>query len=411
MPTENFAIVNADGARYERFTVAKPLHLLPRVNDILVAVGWTSAGSLKATYRMEMPYGLPTIWPLPDPPPDPVDITSGVQLFRVDQYDETGGVTHRYFCAYDPYRHNPVSNPEITWVAMGFDYGDTVQNLASAIEGHGAFTVAKMYEWGTSGYGWIMELESTAGGIAGAPYSDGGQISATGDTMGFWVAVRYTGGAGYHVRDTYGSTTLHLYLTGLPLRFRFRVGDTGAEFDRFDMPYPSPHPASVTYEMVASRRQFALWNPDINAANILVSLPWLYPERGITTAAVVAAGIETRDLLIWQGSLAAAAVNGGFIAEPLPPHRISGIAGSYNPGPFAYAAGDDLVENALVMAPRADLPEEGSRVIGKLWNAFLMRKQATKGDITLRQGNRYMCVARGGGLGRPDASLWMRTGD
>jgi hypothetical protein len=413
MPTESFEIASAAGYHYDVFTVAKPFQLLDQVKSSLVAAGWTAIEGLTAKWRLHMPYGLPYTSE-PNPPPPPVEVTDGQQLFRVDTYDESGVRTSRKrFCAIDTYRNSIIEHPGIVWVPLGVTPADTVENLAREINDHTDFTVTARYQYGGTGYSWIIELEAATGGTAAAPYSRGGCTDLMGDTAGFWNVVTYAGGAGWHLSETYGSTTLHLRLvagTGYP-EFRFQLGTAGAEI-LFMVPHPTPHPAAVTYEAVASRYQFWLWNPNYYWANVMACLPYLWSGRGITSAAVVAGGYQLRDSLLWPGGMTAVAVNGAFtglLSTSTPAHRLTGLCASWNLGPFAYASGDDLVENALIMAPRADLTDEvGSRVIGKMWNAGIMRRDATKGEIIARASQRYMCVARNGGYGKPAASLWIR---
>jgi len=422
MPTETFSVEEAEGITHQEFEVTKPIHLLNEVHEQLrYAAGWTFEEELVATYRLDMPYGLPYTTE-PDPPVDKVDISAGVEVATWEEYSGEAFVDRTRFHLYDPYRQNPLSAPEVTWIAMGLSVSETVAAVASAIAGGTELSIVAGSPYLRPAHAgwWVIEFEGTEG-TALAPFTLGGERTFTGSPSAYWSVAGYTGGAGWHLSETYESTTLHLFLyAGLPvssypaptfgLIFRFQVGTSGAEID-YPLLSPTPH-GTVTYHLVASRYQFWLWNPDYGWANIMAFLPFLWEDKEITTAAIVGGGFMLRDTFVWGGGLVATAVNHVFTSKlpgTTPAFRLPGVCASYNNGPFAYAAGDDLIENAFVMATRDDLDEdEGSRIIGKLWNAFVMRRDATKGEIVSREAEHYLCVARNGTYYAPAASLWIR---
>lgn len=421
MPTETFAVEDAAGAAHSKFRVTKLGYMMDQVKDHLVAAGWglDEDDQPQGLWQINFPYSAPTTW-VPDPLPTKVDIYDRDAMLTYQGYDEQGNLeTTVRFLMYDPYRENPIADDEIVWVARALTAADTIDNLAGAIVGNTPFSLegSGVYMKPPSFPGetyYVIPLEADEGGTTGGPFSSGGGTTFSGSGSGYWNDVNYNGGAGWKLTESYSGTALTftmLIRTAYPGAL-FRLQE-GSSFVTEVGLWHDTTGAELEWDIVCSRYQFFLWTDDDQRDTYFAAIPWRWAGKGIAKAAVMSFGLGWRESFVWASGWSRLAINSGFVEllTPADPFRLAGVCCSWNEGPFLYGLGDDLIENPFIMAPRADLSvSEGSRIVGKFWNAFVMRRDATLGERILFENELYYCVSRNVGTSKPAASLWIRIG-
>lgn len=426
MPTEAFEIAEAASVRIQkkRFDSRYARQICDNVKDALVDAGWILHGATPAIGTVSHPYGAPVIT-IPEPPPEELEpIHYSNRRFLLLGTMVSGVRIDRWFCAYDPYREDPIGEFFVTWFAIGTSVAGTFANLMTAIALDAPWSPSIHIDTRGS---WILTLESLTDGTEYVSYQFGGAAVWSGDPRGFYSV---------HFQPARGGWILRSYLTEEKwLEVWIYVNDDGMAHFEFRGSEPDgqtptfalrPTFSSGTtesdkqywYSIIANKHQFFIYreNGDLltfpGSQNLLASMPQPYEEVEYAVL-IVAHNLLRRNLEWKEESYYACARNGGLSTvqsgnfDGCSPSLYLWESPSY---PLLDSQGRPILSSAYVGVPEGPgfSAADHSRVVGLLWDSFLTSTQASLGSHMSLRGRNYQCIlSQPGGFGNIPGSLWM----
>jgi hypothetical protein len=432
MPTEELYFANSqleadnggfEGARIRRdFDGEDPHQILTAVRDALLAAGWVGSGTTKATWSLVLPYGLPVTSPPDIEIEDPPTVTGGPTPVTING---------KRFVFYDPFRVLPVEDPFIVWVEMSITMEGSIANLVDAIAADGIWvSTGWRFETAYPFVNWLhIDFEAVTGGLEGngAQYGGEGDVQTSIGLIWFWAFLSPVGvaggpfgnapaGGGIYLRS-YQSLTDYLEVwLGIPesgspaATLRFTASVEGGAHPAYQLAAA----ADREYRILANQFQFFVWDLAGGSEHVFAVYPRMATFRGTAYAAVVGRGFRT--LLQWPHAYAAA--NSGLVRSrgggdgATPAARQPGLCCFKNPGfPYASVDGKAIAQTAyLGCMPNdaVDSYEGQSRIVGILWDAWIIQGLFTLGDERLIDGIPFECIGQqNGGSLAAHASIWV----
>lgn len=452
MPVEVFSIADSTladwngghtGKRVRRELLAtSPVTICQGIRDALLTAGWEFIGAAKANGSLVMPGGLPIESGIVVSPKPTID--SGIHICTI----RGTGMTKRIMF-YDAGRHTPNTGIEdITWLAMGETFEDSLDALEGAIATEG-WTVLTAWQQpsGTFGGWWHLDFEAGEGGLEWNDETFGGWhlFDAASNAPGFIQSVwpyyapndpaakpnnSGPAGGGLILRSTQGEapdeTWLQVYIYVNPFTphsatFTFEGSTAGINMPTFQLG------TGANYVILANQFQFFVARPNadpLSAAGkqqLLCIFPWMNADKGVDYAAVLSGVGAWRTRASWDASNTCAAVNGQFsrwlgssgTGEP------AGTLPGIYPFRFRYELYDPsgkhpVAGNAYLGAPingadktlSADFYQ--ARIVGRIWDAFVMQSNDYALDEIATFGGMFMqCVLKESRTDATPCSLWV----
>ena len=398
------------GARVRRkIAVTSAVTICDGIIDALLAAGWEDRGPTAARAFMAFPFGVPVTTV-------PLEGETRSTLFTQQTHHVQGDII--YF--YDPYSGSPDLRPNALWVPMGLTIEAGFLALEGVINGSTDWHITSRYIQAGTGV-HIIELEANVSGTAWNTTEAGGVGAVSG--IGFWGGGTFTGvphdGGGQVLRANSAAGWLEawVFATGVGARIEF-TASTGGVTPSVDLvPAGAGGFGATELTLIANQFQFALWTAGRydTVNNVLASLPYIEPGKGITYAAIVIKNF--RGATQWQSGGEWSAVNGGFELTGRFHGRVVGLYEIYSLLTLTDAVGMAIAEPAFLGAPITGSPRTRAghaRIIGRMWDAYTAHRQGDgfdRDNRTRGAGNlRYQCIAKNTTPYWCPGSLWLAYG-